>query len=129
MKDKQEIQKLIEELNESWMSGDFERIGELLDEEVIFVIPDFSQDIEGKPDCVETYKQFHKTANTIYFRSESEKVWVWDDFAVAHQEYEIKYEIDGELVKEKGTEILNFKKTRGEWKIIWRSMGNNKKIN
>ena len=122
--DQSNIKELINALNEAWPNEDYDEVREMLDEEVVFVNPDYSMEVTGRDHCADTFRQFMETASLNQVEVSEPNVHVWDNTAIGHYEFSIQYELDGEVHEEQGTDILVFVKRDEGWKIVWRGLGN-----
>ena len=114
---------LIARFNRFWQERQFEELGELLDNDVVFNTPGFQMSIGGKTECLKTFAQFLKNANVLFFQADEPQVHVKNDTAVITYAFNISYMIRDKLFSETGTDILVWKKKpTGKWQIIWRAL-------
>lgn len=122
--EKQLITEIIDDINESWLFKDFNKVASHLHEDVVFIKGSFRKELKGIKACVGSYQQFMKQASIERYRADQVNISLWDDVANAHYEFAIEYEIGDKIVQEKGVDILTLKKFDGQWKVIWRSAAN-----
>lgn len=122
--DQSQIEHLISTLNDAWPNEDYDKVRELLDEDVVFVNPDYSMEVTGRNECADTFRQFMETATLNQVEVTEPHVHVWGSTAIGHYEFSIQYELDGKEHEEEGIDILVFTKREDGWKIVWRGLGN-----
>jgi len=122
--EEQRITEIIDEINESWLFQKFDKIATHLHEEVVLVQRDFEDAIIGKETYIEAYQEFTQHAAVNRYRADKVHVFCSDEVANAHYQFRIEYETAEEVVQEKGIDVFTFKKVKGEWKVIWRSVAN-----
>ncbi len=122
--DQTEIEEIINSLNELWPNEEYDKVKELLDEEVVFVNPDYSMEVSGRDECADTFRQFMETATLTQVEVTEPHVHIWGNTALGHYEFTIQYELDGNHHQEEGIDILVLSKRDDGWKIVWRGLGN-----
>ena len=120
----EEIKNLVQKINKTWSEGKPELLVNYFHEDIIFNSPDFSQKIEGKANCIESYIDFCNTSKVLLYNDKNLKVDIFDSTAIASYEFEMKYEHKGSTYHESGNDIFVFHKFENEWKAVWRSMVN-----
>lgn len=125
---KKEIEEVIKHFNRGWTKGEFNMLENIMYEDVIFVAPDLKTQILGMENCINTIKEYNVAASTSLFDATNTDIKMWDDMAVVTLSYYIEYTMNNKNYKENGTEFWMLKKFDQRWKIIWRAIVGNEKI-
>lgn len=124
-----QIVHFIEKFNEAWTKGNIKELDSLLHDKVIFIAPDLKTEISGKEACLQTIKDYVDNANTKTFKLLDKKIHSWNQTAMISIEYHIEYDMGNRDHKEQGTEFWTLNKQQNNWKLIWRAMVKNEKVN
>ena len=117
----QEIWKTVLDANRAWMSGNPRDVGKLFHQNVVFVVPGFSQRIEGREAMVESFVDYSTHVKTHFFEEKNPAIDVFGDTAIVNYRFSVRYEIDGRVADEDGQEILVFARANGSWHAVWRT--------
>ncbi|HUP64095.1 MAG TPA: nuclear transport factor 2 family protein [Thermoanaerobaculia bacterium] len=120
--DEEAIREIIEKINESWLAGRYEEIGRNIDQDVVVAPPGSPARIAGRDAYVASYREYDEMARTHEFRMETSQVDVIGDVAVAITPFLVDYEMTAGRHRESGREILVFRRSGGEWRVVWRTM-------
>ena len=104
------------------MSGDLEKTGDLLSENVVFLAPDLKTEIKGRANCLQSFREYLEMAKTKSFEIRDEKIHVWDNTATVVLVYDVEYELSGQNHIEKGTEFWTLRNQNGKWELVWRAL-------
>lgn len=126
--DKVRIRKLIKTINNSWINQKLEDMPTLLDEDVIFSGPGMKEQIKGIEPCIDSYREFEKSAIILHFENKEISLNLWYNIAVTNYSFIIGYEINAVEYKESGNEIMMFSKNNDQWKLLWRAITDLKKL-
>lgn len=124
METKDQIGRLIDQLNDAWLGKKFEMLENLLDDSVIFLSPDLKESIQGKIPAVRSYRDFMEKAGILSFTTEPPAIQILKETVIAVSPFTIKYQIGGQTNHEKGTEILIFQNKDNQWLLCWRTICN-----
>ena len=119
---RQEIQELVEQLNNTWVSGSPEQLASFFREDITMVHPDFIQRTEGRDACIASYVDFCTQAKVNDFKMGETSIDVFGKTAVATYSYEISYEMGGEQFKDTGRDLFLFIRENDRWQAVWRTM-------
>ncbi len=122
------IDNFITRFNEGWTQGQFDIIMPLLDDQIIFMAPDLQTEIKGKVSCVNTIKEYVSQAVTHLFEVTGKTIHIWDQSAVVVMDYYVEYEMNNQYYKEKGKEFWMLNRKDNQWKMIWRVMVENERV-
>jgi len=122
------IEKLIDNFNASWTTGDYVTFEKCLHDDVIFMSPDFKQSIIGKKACTESIQQYNKIAETKHFEVTNSQIFQWGSTANVIMDYYIEYRLNDTDHKENGKESWTIKLDSLQWKVLWRALLENNKI-
>jgi ketosteroid isomerase-like protein len=120
--DHEAIRDAVRAINENWQAKRYDRIGPLLAEEAVVAHPGFGSRTRGRTAYLQSYLDYDRAATTVEFVSDEPQVDVVGDTAVAVCPFRIVYDIKGTRHRERGHDILVFSRSRGEWKVVWRTM-------
>ncbi len=116
------IASKINEINNAWLTSDFEDFEKYFNEDVVVMFPGLVGSCKGKEQCIDSYKEFSLNANIKDFKAGEPEIDVWGNTAVATCHYSIDYETEGKRYEEDGAEILVFNLDNEDWKIVWRTV-------
>jgi len=125
----QQINHFINQFNTAWTEGDIDSLDKLLHDKVIFLAPDLVTQISTKADCVQTIRDYVKSAATHVFEITNKTINVWAQTAMVSIDYYIEYEMQNNNYKEKGTEFWTLIEYNDTWKLVWRAIAKNEKLN
>jgi ketosteroid isomerase-like protein len=120
--DRDAIKAIIRDINDHWRAKRYERIGELLADDVVMAAPGFGHRIFGRDAYVQSYRDYDATATTLEFSAGEPQIDVADNMAVAVCPFDVTYELAGKRYHERGHDILALSRSGGEWKVVWRTM-------
>src|SRR5680860_242409 len=123
-----QIEHLIAAFNNGWTQGKFDDIKPLLHDNVIFVAPDLKTQINGKDPCIQTIKDYSRNAKTKVFEIRSKEIHIWNQTTVVTIDFYIEYEMNKEVYIEKGKEFWTLNMQNDHWKLVWRAMVKNERI-
>ena len=124
-----QIDAFIELFNNSWVNGDLSALEPLLDNNVVFISPDLKNEIAGKTECIQTFKDYLDHAVTNKFHIINRKIHTWDGSVMVMLEYEVEYLMTNTVYKEKGKEIWLLGEREGRLRMLWRALIENRSIN
>lgn len=117
-----EIQGVVTEINQAWLSGRVDDLNRIFHEDMVIVGPDFQELSRGKASCVKSYRDFLAQAQVIDYRESECIVDDWGVVAVATSPWEMTYGLGGQRYRESGHDTFVFKKEDGRWQAVWRLM-------
>jgi ketosteroid isomerase-like protein len=116
------IRDIVAAINQAWVTGDYEAIGQYVAEHVVMAPPDLDGRVLGREAYVASFRQFAEVARTREFDPGVPRVDVIGNTAVATCPFTIAYELEGATYREKGSDILVFAHNAGEWRVVWRTV-------
>ncbi len=119
---RQEIERLIGEINRAWLQGRPEDLAELFHEDMIIVKPEFAGRVEGRAACVASYRHFLDSTAVSHFEAGEVAVDSWGETAVASYRFEIAYIKAGPLHREAARDLFVFARREGRWWAVWRTV-------
>jgi ketosteroid isomerase-like protein len=117
-----QIRDIVAAINRAWRGGDYEAIGQYVEEHVVMAPPGLEGRVLGRAAYVASFRQFAEVATTHDFSQGTPHVDIIGDTAVAVCPFTIVYEMDGGTYREKGSDILVFARTSGTWRVAWRTL-------
>jgi ketosteroid isomerase-like protein len=104
----QEISRIVRDLNDAWVEGRPEDLDRFFHEHMVIVAPGLQERLEGREDCMGSYRDFCSRATMRGFRIMDPAIDVFGETAIATYSYEISYELDGEGFDETGRDVFVF---------------------
>lgn len=117
-----EIWRVVERINEAWVSGKPEALAKCFHAETVLVAPGFAQLLRGREATVQSYREFCANASVTDFQTSQPHIDVFGDAAVVYYRFDITYEMRGDAFTEAGHEILVLKRQDDAWQVIWRTL-------
>lgn len=110
------------------MNDDLSPLEPLLDHDVVFVSPDVKNEIEGKTDCIQTFKDYLDQAGTNTFQKINRKIHTWEISVMVALEYGVEYQMSNIVYKEKGKEFWLLGEREGRLRMLWRALVENRSL-
>jgi ketosteroid isomerase-like protein len=117
-----DVQQALEWINESWRSGQMDRLADAIHPDMVIVGPGYQELARGRDACVASYRAFLSSAIVRAYRESDLTVRVWGNVAVATYAWEMDYEQGGRLHREKGTDLFVFERAGERWLAVWRAV-------
>jgi hypothetical protein len=117
-----QIWQAVRDLNDAWVSGNPERLVEFFHQSMIIAQPGFQQQVRGRRECVDSYRDFCARANVRDFRASDPSVDVFGQTAVVSYSFDIDYELDSERFSESGRDLFVFVREGDKWWAVWRTI-------
>ena len=118
----EEIWQIVKEINDSWVLGRPENLDHYFHKEIVFVAPGFSQRIEGRTACVDSFRDFCKNARVCDFKSADPAIDIFAGTAIATYSFKVEYELNNETFQEGGRDVWVFIRAEDKWLAIWRTI-------
>lgn len=112
----------LRKINEAWISGDFDGLGDLVDPEIVCALPGFGERIRGRKAYVDGHRDFTQSATVHDFSEDEIAVDRVKDTAVVTYRYEVDYDRGGKRYVSTGRDLYVFRFSDGRWLAIWRTM-------
>ena len=109
-------------INERWRAKQYERIGELLDEDVVLAAPGFAHRVRGRDAYVKSYRDYDAAAATLEFSTGEPQVEISGETSIVVCPFDVSYVLDDKRYHERGHDILVLSHATGAWKVVWRTM-------
>jgi hypothetical protein len=118
----QQILNIVQAFNQSWMAGEFDRLGQYLHPNVVFAHTAAADRVRGQENCLAAFSDLFTHARTQAYDVRNEKVEVWGKTAVASYEFVLNYRMADRDFQKTGRDILVFNLDRGDWKVVYRTV-------
>lgn len=118
----EDILQVVNKINESWLSKNYDEIGKCLDDKVVMAPPGSSKRIKGKDAYIQSYRDYDTVAKTHSLEPEEPQIDIIGDTAVVIHPFSVTYEMKGEVYQERGSDFLILKRQDIGWRVIWRTM-------
>ncbi len=120
--DREVIRRTVERINGLWLAGRYDEIGDFLAEDAVVAPPGSDERVRGRQAYVQSYRDYDRACTTRDFVPSEPQVDVVGDVAVAVCPFFIEYEMQGEVRRERGRDVLVFTRIDGQWLVAWRTM-------
>ena len=118
----EEIWQVVKEINDSWVLGRPANLEKYFHKEVVFVAPGFSQRIEGRAACIESFRDFCTNATVREFKPVDPSVDIRETTAIATYRFTVEYDLGNESFNEGGRDVWVFVRDNDKWLAIWRTI-------
>jgi ketosteroid isomerase-like protein len=115
-----QIVRVIKSLGQSWREKQFGRLETLFVETVVFQDAEGHRIVEGKSDCIQSYRDFMEIAKVLTYEEEEPDLVPLGGFVMANYGWQIDYEMEGASFHDQGRDWLAMEKREGAWLISWR---------
>lgn len=116
----EKIEHLISQLNDCWINDKLDNLEMLFHRQAVLVEPGTKQQITGREQIIDTYRDFVDTADIKDFKIENLLINSFDHTAVALYTFRIKYRVESTNYDETGSETVVFSLYNDHWQIVWR---------
>jgi hypothetical protein len=90
-----QIVRVIKSLGQSWREKQFGRLETLFVETVVFQDAEGHRIVEGKSDCIQSYRDFMEIAKVLTYEEEEPDLVPLGGFVMANYGWQIDYEMEG----------------------------------
>jgi len=118
----QEIWRIVRDLNDAWAEGRPEDLEMFFHEHMVIAAPGSQERLEGREDCIGSYRDFCSRATVRGFRIVDPAIDVFGETAIATYSYEISYRLDGEGFDETGRDVFVLVREGSRWWAVWRTL-------
>ena len=118
----EEIWQIVTEINDSWVLGRPENLDNYFHKAIVFVAPGFSQRIEGRAACVDSFRDFCANAKVRDFKPADPAIDVCGETAIATYGFKIEYDLGNESFEEGGRDVWVFARNEDQWVAVWRTI-------
>jgi hypothetical protein len=120
--DQEAVKHVVRQINEFWLGKKYDKIGELVSENVIIAPPGFNGRVYSREAYVQSYRDYDQMATTHEYSPGEPEIDIIGNVAVAVFSFLVAYELKGKTYREQGHDVLVLSRTAGEWRVIWRTM-------
>jgi uncharacterized protein (TIGR02246 family) len=118
-----ELRATLRKLSAAWQNRRYEELANLLDEQIIMVLPAFSGRLEGREAVVDSYREFMENATVSDYQEDLPTIDVWGDTAIASYHWEMTWVGAGKIEHGAGYDAFVFSRNGdGSWRAVWRTM-------
>lgn len=118
----EEIWQIVKEINDSWVLGRPENLDNYFHKEIVFVAPGFSQRIEGRTACVDSFRDFCANAKVRSFKPADPAIDICKETAIATYSFKVEYDMKNETFDEGGRDVWVFIRDKNRWLAVWRTI-------
>jgi len=104
-----EIRGVLSRLTAAWREERFDELEDILHQSVVFALPGFTNRVEGRTACVDTYRRFMSNARVV-------------DYLERDTAVDIAYQMDGKSHRDTGHDVFVFVREESRWQVVWRTM-------
>lgn len=116
------IKELLKQINQSWLDNCPEDMEPLLHNDIVMVLPGFSERFKGKNTIISGFKDFSNNSKISKFKQSKIEVDVIGKTAVATYSFTMFYERNGKKYESDGRDLWIFALEDNKWKAVWRTM-------
>lgn len=120
--DEEAIRRVVQQINEFWLSKKYDEIGELLAEDAVVAPPGTNERVRGREAHIQSYREYDQMATTHEFSPGDPQIDIVGDVAVAQCPFSVVYELEGKTYREKGRDVLVLSRSAVQWKVVWRTV-------
>ena len=118
----EEIWRIVQEINDAWVSGRPEDLDKYFHKEIVFVAPGFAQRIEGRAACVDSFREFCAKATVRAFKPVDPAIDIFEGTALATYSFTVEYDLNNEIFNEGGRDLWVFVRDKDKWRAAWRTI-------
>ena len=118
----EDLWQLVKEINDSWVLGRPANLENYFHKEIVFVAPGFSQRIEGRAACIESFRDFCTNAKVREFKPVDPSVDICEQTSISTYSFTVEYELNNESFNESGRDVWVFFRDKDKWLAVWRTI-------
>jgi ketosteroid isomerase-like protein len=112
----------IRRLNEAWPRGDWDVVGGCFHPDVVMLLPDSDDVMQGRDAMLDSYREFFDIATLNALTIEEIIVYDYGATVVCHMRFTIDYTIDDEREDASGIEVYTLAADDdGQAQVVWRT--------
>lgn len=120
-KAQEQIWKFIQEMNRKWtVENNADELKNYFHKDMVAISPTDQKRIEGRENCVASWKNFSENAK-IHFLKESEpkiQVYGGGKFAIVTYYFDMSFDMGGKTIKMKGRDMFSLVNENGKWLVV-----------
>jgi ketosteroid isomerase-like protein len=116
-----EVERLVRDLNAAWLEGRIEDLDLFFHEQVAMAPPGGASRVVGREKMVDSFREFLAVAKVHEFETLDLQVNLFGPTAIAGLRFRIRYEMQGQVYDEKGTDVLVLNRDDEAWRVVWRT--------
>ncbi|MGK6353362.1 DUF4440 domain-containing protein [Parapedobacter sp. DT-150] len=116
--------ELMQKINRCWYEKRFEELDDYFHETIVFNSPDLKHQATGRTMCIQSYVDFMENSTVLLYWEGNPHVHIFENTAIINYDFEMRYEQQGKVFHDTGTDILVFNRHGDTWKAVWRTMTN-----
>lgn len=121
--DRTAIEGLIGRMNEAWRAGRVEQLAHYMHEDMVIAAPgQLPRPIEGREDCIESYRDFLARVRITDYAEDRPWITVWGSTGVAIQPWVMAWEDETGAHGAAGQDVYALTKGEGGWIVVGRMM-------
>ncbi len=121
--DREAIETLIGKMGELWRAGRIDALAEYFDENMVLAAPGQSaRPIEGRDECLETYRDFLAGVRVTDYAIEDPWIAVWGATGVAVLPWMITWEDEDGVHGASGQDVFTLTKRDCGWRVVGRML-------
>jgi len=116
------VRQLIKGINRSWIQGRTQELEAFFHEDMVIADSEFRHLGEGRDTCIQSYKDFVEKAKVVDYQEKDPVIDIFGNAALAATMFDITYEIDGKIHRDKGRDVFVCIRENGKWWAAWRAV-------
>jgi hypothetical protein len=109
------LRLVLADVERAWREGHTERLRECFHPRMQIVGPDQRVYADGIDACVESYREFAANARVLDYVATTPVVRIWEDAAVCTYSWTMRWERDGAVQADRGSDQFVFVRRDGRW--------------
>jgi hypothetical protein len=116
-----QIWEVIREMNRKWTAEkNAEELKNYFHKDMVAVTATNRKRIEGRENCVASWKNFSDNAKIHFWKESEPKIQVYgkDEFAIVNYYFDMSFDMGGQTMNMKGRDMLSLVNEDGKWWIV-----------
>jgi len=122
MSEKQELWKIMQDINKTWSKGNPDTLTNFFHKDMVISDNDFKKLGVGRKACVESYKSFVSRAKILGVKEQDRDIDIFGNTAYVSYSFEVTYEMDGKEYHDSGRDVFFFTREDDKWLAVWRTI-------
>jgi iron(II)-dependent oxidoreductase len=113
-----EIWQTVEAANRCWTEGDPQDLKDYFHTDMVAITPADKERLAGQDRCVAAWAGYADAVKILRWKTTDPDIRVFGTTAVVTYYYELEAEMDGEMVRPRGRDMMTLVKEAGRWWIV-----------
>lgn len=117
-----QVSAALQAINRAWRVRRYADLKEYFHPKIVFMMEGFGERVIGREAVIDTYRLFTQSATIHTYSERGLQITSAEETALVSFQFDMRYEIDGEMLHETGEEFFVFRYSQGRWLVVLRTV-------